>query len=73
MHHIASYFGRLADDSTNFFLTNPNPTPTPSLAPNRNFIIGPMWDSAVDFCHYRDGKVAKAEALHVLDQVIRSR
>ena len=32
-----------------------------------------MWDSAVDFCHYRDGKVAKAEALHVLDQVIRSR
>ena len=65
MHHIASYFGRLADDSTNFF--------APSLAPNRNFIIGPMWDSAVDFCHYRDGKVAKAEALHVLDQVIRSR
>ena len=71
MHHIASYFGRLADDSTNFFLTVPSLLP--SLAPNRNFIIGPMWDSAVDFCHYRDGKVAKAEALHVLDQVIRSR
>jgi hypothetical protein len=72
MHHIASYFGRLADDSTNFFLTVPSLL-APSLAPNRNFIIGPMWDSAVDFCHYRDGKVAKAEALHVLDQVIRSR
>ena len=72
MHHIASYFGRLADDSTNFFLTVPSLL-APSLAPNRIFIIGPMWDSAVDFCHYRDGKVAKAEALHVLDQVIRSR
>ena len=35
-----------------------------------NPIIGPMWDSAEDFCHYRTtGKVAEMEALYVLHQL----
>ena len=35
-----------------------------------NFIIGPMWDSAGDFCHYRDDEVSKAEALYVLGRLL---
>ena len=35
-----------------------------------DFIIGPMWDSAGDFCHYRDDKVVKAEALYVLGNLV---
>ena len=35
-----------------------------------NPIIGPMWDSAEDSCHYRTtGKVAEVEALYVLHQL----
>lgn len=33
-------------------------------------IIAPMWDSAGDFCHYRDDKVSSAEALYVLSQLL---
>ncbi len=34
-------------------------------------IIGPMWDSAPDFCHYpSSGKVAVAEALYILDNIL---
>ena len=29
-------------------------------------IIGPLWDSAGDFCHYRDDKASQVEALYVL-------
>ncbi len=35
-----------------------------------NFIIGPMWDSGGDFCHYRNDKVARAEALYVLSRLL---
>jgi hypothetical protein len=29
-----------------------------------NFIMGPVWDTATDWCHY-DGKHGRAEALHL--------
>ena len=29
-----------------------------------------MWDSAGDFCHYRDDEVSKAEALYVLGRLL---
>lgn len=32
-------------------------------------IIGPMWDSAEDFCHYRNDKVSSAEALYMLGRL----
>mmetsp|Transcript_5028 Transcript_5028/g.10170 ORF Transcript_5028/g.10170 Transcript_5028/m.10170 type:complete len:501 (+) Transcript_5028:157-1659(+) len=35
-----------------------------------NFIIGPMWDSGGDFCHYRNDKVARAEALYILSRLL---
>jgi hypothetical protein len=35
-----------------------------------NFIIQPMWDSAVDFCHYRLDKIAAAEALYMTGRLI---
>jgi hypothetical protein len=33
-------------------------------------IIGPMWDSAWDFCHYRNDGVSSAEALYVLGKLL---
>ncbi|KAL7504959.1 hypothetical protein ACHAXN_005436 [Cyclotella atomus] len=33
-------------------------------------IIGPMWDSAVDFCHYKNDSVSSAEALYVLEKLL---
>ena len=33
-------------------------------------IISPMWDSAGDYCHYRNDKVSSAEALYVLGRLI---
>lgn len=34
-----------------------------------NFIIGPMWDSAKDICHYKD-ETGRVEALYMLDQLV---
>jgi len=36
-----------------------------------DFIIGPMWDSSPDFCHFPpEGEIARAEALHILETVL---
>ena len=33
-------------------------------------IIGSMWDSAHDFCHYRNDETSRAEALFVLGEAL---
>jgi hypothetical protein len=35
-------------------------------------IIGPMWDAAGDFCHYRDDDVSSSEALYILGRLLSS-
>ncbi|KAL7472912.1 hypothetical protein ACHAXS_013290 [Conticribra weissflogii] len=36
-----------------------------------DFIIGPMWDSSPDFCHFPpEGEIARAEALYILENVL---
>mmetsp|Transcript_13733 Transcript_13733/g.20703 ORF Transcript_13733/g.20703 Transcript_13733/m.20703 type:complete len:477 (+) Transcript_13733:131-1561(+) len=34
-------------------------------------IIGPMWDTAGDFCHYRNDDVSSSEALYMLGRLIQ--
>jgi len=35
-----------------------------------NFIVGPMWDISADLCHYKNDRVARAEALYVLSRIL---
>lgn len=37
---------------------------------NTNFIIGPMWDSARDWCHYKFSFASQSEALYMLGQLL---
>jgi len=37
---------------------------------NTNFIISPMWDSAVDWCHYKFSSASQSEALYMLGQLL---
>lgn len=34
-------------------------------------IVGPLWDISEDFCHYKNDKVARAEALYMLSRILK--